>query len=82
MAAAQATYVVTASNASGSTTTSLQITVNAAVAAPSAFSYPQATITAMAGKAIASDFPSYTGPTVSFSISPALPAGLNLGPSS
>jgi hypothetical protein len=78
--AAQATYVVTASNASGSTTASLQITVNPA--APSSLAYPQTTINAAVGKTIAPDFPSFAGSVTSFSVSPGLPAGLKFDPSS
>jgi hypothetical protein len=79
--AAQATYTVTASNASGSTTTSIQITVNPAVSAPSALVYPQATVSATVGQAIAPNIPSFTGAVISFSVSPALPAGLSLNTS-
>src|SRR5262249_1041381 len=48
---AQATYTVTAKNAGGPTTASVQIAVNAAVAAPSNLVYPQTTIAASVGTA-------------------------------
>jgi hypothetical protein len=56
----------------------LQITVNAAVVAPSALSYPQTAITGTVGQPIAPNIPSFTGSVTSFTISPALPAGMSL----
>jgi hypothetical protein len=78
-ATAQASYTVTATNAGGSTTATLQITVNPV--APSNLAYPQTTIAATVGQAIASDTPTVTGTVSSYSVSPGLPAGLNLDPS-
>jgi hypothetical protein len=78
---AQTTYAVTAANGSGSTTASLQITVIAAVAAPSALNYPQTAITGTAGQQIVPDIPSFTGSVTSFTITPALPAGMSLNTS-
>jgi len=77
--AAQATYTITATNAAGSTTATVQIVVNPAV--PASLSYPQPTIVATVGKVIATDTPTITGTVNSYSVSPALPAGLNLSAS-
>jgi hypothetical protein len=77
--AAQATYTVTATNAAGSTTAAVQIVVNAA--APATLVYPQTTITANVGQLIAADTPTVTGTVSSYSVSPALPAGLSLSTS-
>jgi hypothetical protein len=79
--AAQTTYVVTAANASGSTTASLQITVNPTVVSPSALVYPQASVSSTVGQAIAPNIPSFIGSSSSFSVTPALPAGLSLNTS-
>jgi hypothetical protein len=73
---AQATYTITAANAAGSTTATVQIAVNAV--APSNLAYPQTSITAAVGQAIATDTPSVTGTVTNYSISPSLPAGLNI----
>lgn len=75
-ASAQASYTVSAQNSAGSTTATLQVTVT--VAAPANLSYPQAAIAATAGLPILPDIPVVTGMQLSFSISPALPAGLSL----
>ena len=74
--AAQTTYTVTATNTSGSCTAALQITVT--LAAPSNLVYPQTTIAASVGQAIIPDIPTVTGTVNSYSVSPALPAGLSL----
>ena len=79
LAAAQATYVVTATNASGSTPASLQIVVQ--LAPPANLLYPQTVITATVGQAIATDTPTVTGTVTSYTVTPALPAGLSLSPS-
>jgi hypothetical protein len=76
---AQGTYTVTATNTAGSTTAAVQIVVNAV--APSNLAYPQSSITAAVGQAIATDTPSVTGAVTSYSVSPALPAGLNISAS-
>ncbi len=73
---AQASYQVTAANGSGSTSATLQITVN--VPPPSNLVYPRATIVATVGQAIAPDAPTVTGAVVSFTVSPPLPPGLIL----
>jgi Putative Ig domain len=75
-AMAQAAYTVTATNGSGSTTATLQITVTPP--APSNLVYPQTTISAIVGQAITPDTPTVTGMVSSYSVSPALPAGLSL----
>jgi len=75
-ASPETVYTVTASNSTGSTSTTLSIVVRAGT--PSNFAYPLATINATAGEAIPSDIPSVTGPVDAFSIVPALPAGLIL----
>ncbi len=78
-ASAQTSYTITATNVSGSATAAVQITVNPA--APTNLVYPQTTITASVGQAIASDTPTVTGTVTSYSVNPALPAGLNLSTS-
>ena len=75
-AAAQVSYTVTGSNAAGATTAKVQIAVAAQVIAPFGLAYPQATISATVGQAIASDTPTVTGTVTSYAVSPALPAGL------
>jgi putative Ig domain-containing protein len=78
---AQATYTVTASNAYGSTTATLAITVNPG--AP-AFSYSASSLTLSTGVVAQGITPTSTGGAVaSWSISPAtLPAGLSFSTSS
>jgi len=73
---AQANYIVTATNITGSTMATVQITVN--IAPPTNLVYPQTTITTMVTQTIATDTPTVTGTVTSYSVSPALPAGLNL----
>ncbi len=74
---AQATYVVTATNTGGSTTANLVVTVNDV--APSALAYTTNPAVYTKGAAIAENEPSSLGgPVVSYSVSPALPAGLSL----
>jgi Putative Ig domain len=77
-ATGQASYVITAANSAGSTSATIQITVMTAVTPPSNLVYPQTTITATIGVAITPDVPTFTGMVTSFSVSPALPAGLSL----
>ena len=76
--AAPANYVIAASNATGKTTATLQISV--AIPAPSELTYPQTIISATVGTAIAPDTPTVTGTVAQYSISPVLPAGLQLDP--
>ncbi len=76
VATASATYVVTASNASGSTTATIQIAF--AAAAPATFQYVYGSLQGQADTAIQTDIPSgsYTFTATTFTVSPALPAGL------
>jgi Putative Ig domain len=78
-AAAQATYTVTATTSSGAVTASVQITVSSAAA--TGLVYPLTTIAGIVGQAITPDTPAIAGVISSYSISPALPAGLSLNPS-
>ncbi len=74
---AQASYVVTATNAGGNTTASVSITVNDVAPTNLVYSVNPATFTK--GVAITKDTPSNSGgAVVSYSVAPALPAGLNL----
>lgn len=76
-----ATYTVTASNAAGSASLPVQISVGA-LQAPTAIVYPQTSIATYTGQAITPDIPGISGgPVASYSISPALPAGLNFNQS-
>jgi len=71
------TYTVTATNAGGSTTASLSITVNDLP--PSALAYTYPTATYVVGTAITPNAATHGGGTVtSYSVSPALPDGLGL----
>ncbi len=76
-----AAYVVTASNASGSVTATLTLAV--ADMAPTGLTYTRTTAAYPRGTAIPANVPSYGGgaPT-SFTVAPALPAGLTLDPAS
>jgi hypothetical protein len=78
---AQANYTITAANSAGSTTAAVQIAVNAATPPPTNLVYPQTTISATAGQAISADIPTVTGTVTAYSVSPALPAGLNISAS-
>ncbi|MCP5498469.1 MAG: DUF1554 domain-containing protein [Leptospiraceae bacterium] len=68
------TYTITASNAGGSTTASISITVNS-------FSYTGSTFVFKAGTAINSLSPTGVGTITACSSTPTLPAGLNLSSS-
>ena len=82
VAAATATYTVTATNSAGSTTVGLSVTVNAAVIAPSGLTYSVNPAVYTVGTAISSNTPSSSGSAVvSYSVSPGLPAGLSLNTS-
>jgi hypothetical protein len=77
---ATASYTVTASNSAGSTTASLSITVNDQ--APSGLSYTNGTAVYAIRVPITPNSPTSTGGAVtSYSVSPALPAGLSLSTS-
>jgi hypothetical protein len=74
---AATTYTVTASNSAGSTTGDVAITVAAAVGAP-AVSYPSLAYTFTSGTAANVSAVSTGGLVSTWSVSPALPAGLTL----
>jgi DNA-binding beta-propeller fold protein YncE len=77
------TYTVTANNSAGSTMATLTITVNAADVSPAGLVYGAPAPVYVAGVPITPDVPSAsaTGATpTSYSVSPELPAGLNLDP--
>ena len=79
-ASAQRTYTVTASNAGGSTSTTLAITVNNPPA-PTGLSYTTPN-TLLLGRAITNLTPTVSGGAVSsYFINPSLPAGLTLNAS-
>ena len=74
---ASASYMVTATNTGGSTTASVSITVKDV--APSGLMYPTNPAVYTKGVAITANSPSSSGGAVlSYSVSPALPTGLNL----
>jgi hypothetical protein len=78
--AAQATYTVTATNATGSTTVTLTITVKDV--APGSLTYSTASPTFSVGTPITALTPTSSGgAVVSYSVAPALPAGLSLNAS-
>jgi len=71
-------YTVTGSNAAGSTTATVRITVNASLQPPTGLSYPSPN-SFPSGYAITPLNPTVGGgPVSSWSVSPALPAGLTL----
>jgi hypothetical protein len=73
-----ANYTVTASNSAGSTTATLSITI---MAPPANLTYLPNPALYPAGTAITPNTPTSTGGTVaSYSVAPALPAGLSLSP--
>ena len=71
-------YVITASNAGGQSTFSLTITVR--LSAPTALVYPSPLMFAVNSPAVTVT-PSVQGTVTNFSVTPALPAGLTLDPS-
>jgi len=74
-----ASYTVTATNSGGSTTTSVSITVNDT--APMSLAYLSNPATYTQGTAIPNNTPANSGgAAVSYSVLPALPAGLTLNP--
>jgi uncharacterized repeat protein (TIGR01451 family) len=75
-----ATYTITATNSGGSTTVGLNVTVNDVP--PSSLTYSANPVIYTKGSAILANNPSSSGgPVVSYSVSPALPAGLSLNAS-
>jgi len=75
-AAPEATYTITASNEAGATTTTLNLAV---LVPPTALTYTSP-VTGTVGAALTPLVPSLSGDADSFSIRPALPAGLMLDP--
>jgi hypothetical protein len=76
-----ASYTVTGTNTTGSTTVAVVITVNDVP--PTGLRYSSNPAVYTKGQAIAPNIPSSTGGAIaSFSVSPALPAGLALNPAS
>ncbi|WP_137927231.1 kelch repeat-containing protein [Cupriavidus sp. 2SB] len=74
-----AAYVVTGSNAAGSTTATLQITVQAALVAPASLTFTTTSALYVTTEPITPNAPVATGgPIGTFSVSPSLPAGLSL----
>lgn len=74
-----AIYTVTGSNEAGSTTATLQITVQAAVVAPVSLSFTTPAALYVTTEPITPNAPLSTGGAIStFNVSPALPAGLSL----
>ena len=80
-ATAQANYTVTASNSIGSTTAIVAIRVRA-VLPPAGLSYLTSQGVYVVGSAVLANTPSSTGGAIaSYAVSPALPTGLTLNPS-
>jgi hypothetical protein len=79
--AAQTKYTVTASNSGGSATADVMVTINDAPAKPAAITYPSATVVLATNQPINDSLVPVVDPSVgaiaSWSISPALPAGLS-----
>jgi hypothetical protein len=73
--AAAANYTVTASNSAGNTTAVLNITV---IAPPTNLTYSTPSANYAVNQAITANSPTVTGTVTSWSVSPALPAGLSL----
>jgi DNA-binding beta-propeller fold protein YncE len=76
------TYTVTARNISGSTTATLEITVNVAGVSPSGLAYMFPAPVFVAGVQITNDSPITKIPGATYSVSPDLPAGLSMDPNS
>ena len=71
-------FTVTATNSGGKTTFPVTLGVNEI--APTALSYSTGTVTGTIGSPVTSVAPTVTGTGITFSVSPALPAGLTLNP--
>lgn len=79
IASGSTVYTVTAQNAAGSATARVQIEVRSIAAPPAALTYREATITYSVGVAITANTPTSSGgPITTYSVTPALPAGLSL----
>jgi len=77
--AAAAGYTIYASNQAGYATTTVVISAAAAYPVPpTGLAYAQAAISATVATAIKADLPSVTGTVTTYTIVPALPAGLSL----
>ncbi|PNG58871.1 MULTISPECIES: kelch repeat-containing protein [unclassified Variovorax] len=77
--AAESAYIVTGTNASGSTTVTLRVTVNAVLVAPATVAYGTPQALYVTTEPIVPNTPQVTGGTpTGFTVSPALPAGLSL----
>jgi len=77
--ATPAVYLVTAENAGGSATARVQIEVRSTPAAPAGLTYRETAIVYTVGQAIVANAPTSSGgPITSYSVEPALPAGLQL----
>ena len=75
----QTSYTVTGTNASGTVTATVVITVN--VAAPASLSYNTPNVYTLGGGAITALNPTSTGGTITqYTIGPSLPAGLSINP--
>ena len=79
-ASTSTSYTVTATNTAGSGSTTFSITVLAALAAPN-ISYSPSTASGAPGSSFTPMVASNTGGPATFTISPALPTGLSINPS-
>ena len=79
--ASATTYTITATNAGGSATAQLSIAVNGSLVAPTGLSYSSSPAIYGLNTAITANSPTVTGTVTSYSISPALPAGLTMSTS-
>ncbi|MGA8731062.1 MAG: putative Ig domain-containing protein, partial [Terracidiphilus sp.] len=73
-------YSVTASNAAGATSTTVEIAVTMP-SKPPGMAYPQQVIGTYVGHEITPDIPAVVGTTTSYAISPELPPGLSINSS-
>ena len=74
-------YTVTASNAGGSASAAILISVTVLLPAPTAIAYPQTVIGTYVGQEITPDIPGTAGTITRYSVTPTLPAGLSMDPS-
>jgi len=80
-ASAKSSYTITASNSAGTATAIVQIAVVTPLPPPTGLMYPQTTIDTFVGQALTPDIPASLGTITSYTISPALPPGLSIDPS-
>lgn len=71
-----ANYTITASNSTGSTTATITMTIN--ISAPTSLTYGGTSFIYITGVAVTPLLPVVTGVVTSYSVLPALPAGLSL----